>query len=88
LASLAGARPRTKHAVALGYSSLYNHEALAERQELRFTVVRDVAADEELTINYNACGGGPEWHNDNWFDRMRISPVLTGKERAPANEPR
>ena len=67
-------------AIALGYGGLYNHsdpanlryDALAPTPCLRFTAVRDIAAHEELTINYNAIGGGPEWHDDNWFERMGV----------------
>lgn len=67
-------QPGTR-ALALGFGSLYNHanpanmryEADAEHELLRFIAVRDIAADEELTINYNAVGGAAEWADDNWF---------------------
>ena len=51
---------RGKLALALGYGSLYNHSYrpnaryvdLAERTKL-FTAIRDIAAGEEITVNYN-----------------------------------
>jgi uncharacterized protein len=51
---------RGKVAVALGYGSLYNHsyrpnaryEDRGRRTKL-FTALRDIAAGEEITINYN-----------------------------------
>ena len=72
------------HAFALGYGSLYNHnnpanmryEADASTQVLRFVAVRHVDADEELTINYNAHGGGAKWNDDAWFERMNVQPVV------------
>ncbi len=47
-------------ALALGYGSLYNHSYrpnaryadLADRTKL-FTAIRDIAAGEEITVNYN-----------------------------------
>lgn len=71
------------NALALGFGSLYNHnnpanmryEADPSGQSLRFIAVRDIAAGEELSVNYDALGGGPQWHNNNWFDRMGIKPV-------------
>jgi hypothetical protein len=41
---------------------------------LVFTATCDINREEELTINYNARGGGPRWHDDNWFEREGISP--------------
>jgi uncharacterized protein len=51
---------RGRLALALGYGSLYNHSYrpnaryvdLAERTKL-FTAIRDIAAGEEITVNYN-----------------------------------
>ena len=51
---------RGKLALALGYGSLYNHSYrpnaryvdLAGRTKL-FTALRDIAAGEEITVNYN-----------------------------------
>jgi SET domain-containing protein len=70
-------------ALALGYGSMYNHdnpanmryEADSANLALRFTAVRDIKVDEELTVNYNAIGGGAEWHNDNWFERMKVKTI-------------
>lgn len=55
------------HAVALGYGSLFNHDNPASLRyeadpgnlSLRFIATRDIAAGEELTINYNAPQGKP-----------------------------
>ena len=70
-------------ALALGYGSLYNddnpanmrYEAIPSEAVLRFIAVRDIKADEELTINYSARGGGATWHDDNWFDGKKVTPV-------------
>ena len=71
-------------AIVLGYGSVYNHdnpanmryEADAGDQVLRFVAVRDIEVDEELTVNYNALGGGAEWDDDAWFRRMKIKPIV------------
>ena len=55
---------RGKLALALGYGSLYNHSYrpnaryvdLAGRTKL-FTALRDIAAGEEITVNYNGEAG-------------------------------
>lgn len=68
------------HCLALGYGSLYNHEnpanmryeADAELRVLRFIAIRDIAADEELTVNYNAVGGGHESDQNTWFTGMGV----------------
>lgn len=60
-------------AVALGYVSMYNHSYHAtclyemdfEEEEMRIVTVKDVAAGQELTINYNA---GPDDETPIWFD--------------------
>jgi hypothetical protein len=80
---LAGA-PSNNHGVALGYGSMYNHDnpanmtygALPNQLAIRFTAARDIFAGEELTINYNTRGGGAESHEDNWFDRMDLKPIV------------
>lgn len=59
--------------LALGYGSLYNHSwepnaeyELDHRRKLaRFHAVRDIAADDEVTINYT---GHPDGRGDLWFD--------------------
>jgi hypothetical protein len=80
---LAGAAPGT-HCVSLGYGGMYNHDNPANmRYEadpvnvlLRYIAVRAISVDEELTVNYNARGGGAEWFDDNWFERMQLKPIV------------
>ncbi len=75
----------TSHAVALGYGSLYNHndpanmryQADPENRVLKFIAARNITAGEELTVNYNAVGGGASWSDTNWFDRMKIRPITS-----------
>lgn len=82
---LAG-KPRT-HAMALGYGSFYNHnnpanlryEADAVNDLIRFIAVRDVEADEELTINYCAEGGAAvsnEENDNKWFEDKKIELII------------
>jgi hypothetical protein len=71
-------------AIALGYGSLYNHnnpanmryEADDRIKALRFIAVRDIVQDEELTVNYNAYGGGAEWNDNRWFEDKGITPIV------------
>jgi hypothetical protein len=78
------ANVRDTHALPLGYGSVYNHDNPANmRYEadlahplLRFIAVRAIAQDEELTVNYNAIGGGHESDHDVWFKRMNIEPIV------------
>jgi len=74
---------RTQHqatAIAGGYGGMYNHSNPANMiyradptaGSLVFTAARDIGRDEELTINYNARGGGAVSHDDNWFRREGI----------------
>jgi hypothetical protein len=62
------------YAIALGYGSIYNHcyepnckyETYYEDETIHFISIRDIAAGEELYINYN-------WDVDDktpvWFDK-------------------
>ncbi|OIN92350.1 MAG: hypothetical protein AUJ20_08150 [Comamonadaceae bacterium CG1_02_60_18] len=71
-------------AIVLGYGSLYNHcnpanlcyRADEPSQTMIYVAARHIAANEELTINYNAHGGGAVWHDDAWFERMQITPLV------------
>lgn len=71
------------HALVLGFGSLYNHanpanmrwECSPTNLAIRFISVRPIKVGEELTINYNAHGGGAVWHDDNWFERMQVKPI-------------
>ncbi len=84
--TLAGV-PRAQ-AVALGFGSMYNHGnpanmryvADARAGVMRYIAVRDIPANEELTINYNAQGGLPEWDDNNWFERFDIALIAASEE--------
>ena len=70
-------------AIAAGYGGMYNHADSANMSyhadpvafALVFTAVRDISREQQLTINYNAKGGGSVWHDDNWFEREGIKQV-------------
>lgn len=70
-------------ALVFGWGSLYNHgnpanlrySASAGDQRLVFCAARDIAAGEELTINYNRSGGDVHSTEDVWFERAGILPV-------------
>jgi hypothetical protein len=82
--ALAGAQ--VAHGLALGYGSLYNHdnpanlryEADEPRRVLRFIAARDVAAGEELTINYNDARGVHAEEGDTWFAKHGIEAITNG----------
>jgi SET domain-containing protein len=65
-------REEKKLAVAMGFGSLYNHSFQCnahhiidkETQTITIFALRDIAAHEEITINYN---GEPDNQSDNWF---------------------
>lgn len=73
-----------KLALALGYGSLYNHSYrpnaryvdLPDRTKL-FTAIRDIAVDEEITVNYN---GEPDDRTPVWFDVLE-DPNVTRRRR-------
>jgi uncharacterized protein len=77
---------RATQALALGYGSLYNHsnpsslryETDTEALLMRFIAVRDIDADEELTINYNADGGAHVSEDEWWFEEKGIE-LMTGE---------
>lgn len=61
------------YAISLGYGSLYNHsyepnclyETYYEEECIHFITLRDIAAGEELLVNYN---GEPESKDKIWFE--------------------
>ena len=60
--------------IALGYGSLYNHSydpnaayAAKGRQSQVYSALRDIEADEEITVNYN---GSPKDQAKLWFDAV------------------
>lgn len=66
--------PQGEHAaIALGFGSLYNHSYSPnaeyvkswEERLIRFIALRDIAAGEEVTVNYN---GSPDDLSPIWFD--------------------
>ncbi len=61
-------------AIALGYGSLYNHSyqpnatyAAKGRRTQVYSALRDIAADEEITVNYNGCAKSQA---KLWFDAV------------------
>ena len=70
-------------AIAAGYGGMYNHADPANMSyhadpvsvTLIFTAVRDISRQEQLTINYNARGGGSVWHDNNWFESEGIKQL-------------
>ena len=70
-------------AIVWGYGSLYNHanpsnlEFAADPAALTMTyrAARDVAAGEELTINYESEGGGATGSGDRWARRHGVDLV-------------
>jgi hypothetical protein len=72
--------PAKTQGIALGWGSMYNHhnpanmryEAAPDQALLRFIAVRDIQAQEELTINYNAAGGSACSHDDHWFEHRQL----------------
>ena len=94
------ANTRRSNCLPLGCGSMYNHDEPSnlatsainteKLQALVFTAVRDIEPGEELTINYNAHGGGHTWHNDNWFEQLKIDRVKStpslGEREAPSDD--
>jgi hypothetical protein len=70
----------TTRAVALGYGSIYNHGNPANLRYakdpagrvIRYWALRDIAADEELTINYNSMTGLCAPEQETWFERHGV----------------
>jgi hypothetical protein len=77
-------------ALALGFGSLYNdanpanmkYEADASLPALRFVAARNIAPDEELTINYSAMDGGAVSADNNWFERKGIARYSEAHSRS------
>ena len=66
--------PNQEHAaLAMGYGSLYNHsytpnavyEVKDEQMVVQFKALRDIAAGEEITVNYNR---DPQDRSPVWFE--------------------
>jgi hypothetical protein len=62
-----------RYAICLGYGSIYNHsyapnsvyETYYDDEVIHFITIRDIAAGEELTVNYNH---DPNDQKPVWFD--------------------
>lgn len=75
---LAGEAPTS--CIALGWGSLYNHQnpanltyaASSDMQAMVFSAVRNIAAGEELTVNYNGALGDVVSVKDDWFSDTGI----------------
>lgn len=73
------------HAFALGYGSLYNHDDPANLRYrtdpqngiMHYTASRDIAAGEELTIDYNQ-DRDPD--KKDWFATHNITPILSQEQ--------
>jgi hypothetical protein len=67
-------------AVALGYGSLYNHGNPANLKYAKdpiarvicYWALRDIAPDEELSINYNSMTGLCTPEQETWFERHGV----------------
>ena len=80
------------HCLALGYGSLYNHRnaanvryaADAEAGLLVFVAQCEIAAHEELTINYDdASGRQTSSEAPDWFTRMGLAQLDHAGDMAP-----
>ena len=77
------------HALALGYGSMYNHanpanvryEASEDGAYLRLVATEAIGCDSELTINYNAIGGGTRSESDDWFRSVQVTPYEASPNR-------
>lgn len=69
--------PENRAGIALGYGSLYNHSyepntTYKKRLEdgfIDFVAIRDIAPDEEITVNYNY--GNPDDKKDLWIKEIK-----------------
>jgi uncharacterized protein len=69
-----------KHAIAMGYGSMYNHsdypnlryEADTNFEVIRYIALRNIAPNEQLTIHYDQYDGIHEHLEDHWFNRNKI----------------
>lgn len=77
------ARTDESFAVALGYGGMYNHanpanlryEAVPDCDGIRFTAARAIRSGEELTVNYEAEGGGHVCDDEgHWFETVGVTP--------------
>src|SRR5215510_13553299 len=72
-------------AIALGYISIYNHsyapnaqlEQMLDELMMEIIAIKDIEADEEITINYN---GDPENQDQLWFTQRAPRPRSVRKK--------
>lgn len=70
-------------ALALGWGSMYNHAnpanlrylPLPNEKVMRFEAVRDIAVDEELTVNYQAEIGEVTSTSNRWFEQFGMKEL-------------
>lgn len=63
--------------IGLGFASLYNHsytpnatyKKLLQEKLLQYVALRDIAKDEEITVNYNY--GNPHDHSPLWIKSIK-----------------
>lgn len=75
-------RKSAVYAIALGYGGIYNHAnpanlryaALEKAGCMQFVAARPIAADEEMTINFNSLNGDVTSDADTWFESLGIKP--------------
>jgi hypothetical protein len=76
------AKSEIKHAIALGFGSLYNHsdspnltyDADSVMKSIRFVASRKIIPHEHLTINYNQIDEGDE-RKISWFETHGVEKV-------------
>jgi SET domain-containing protein len=79
-------------AIAGGFGCFYNHSYEPNAQYIKrvddgvidFVALRDIGANEEITINYN---GSPDDQSPLWFDRQRWGWFRPDGQRDDSHEP-
>ncbi len=76
-------KSRIRHALALGYGSLYNHsdtpnlryEADENTNTIQFIAIRDISASEQLFISYNQGLETTPQQNTDWFKKNKVKKI-------------
>ncbi|WP_435021466.1 SET domain-containing protein [Tundrisphaera sp. TA3] len=78
-------------ALVLGFGSIYNHsykpnarydDDADEPKAKEYIAIRDIAAGEEITINYN---GSPTSRAKVWFDVVKEPPKISARRKAKSS---